>query len=87
MCLGVLAEVIEIGERDDVLKEGKVALSGVKRDIYLGLVPDVSVGDFVLIHAGVALKRLTTREATAIINQIDEMQTNFSQGESEPLSD
>jgi hydrogenase expression/formation protein HypC len=58
MCLALPAEVIEIhGEM------GKVNLGGVHKEVSLTLVEDVMVGDFVLIHVGYALNKISPEEA------------------------
>ena len=58
MCLAMPAEVIAIdGEM------GKVNLGGVHKEISLALVEDVQVGDFVLIHVGYALNKISPEES------------------------
>ncbi len=58
MCLAMPAEVIAIdGET------GKVNLGGVHKEISLALVEDVQVGDFVLVHVGYALNKVSPEEA------------------------
>ncbi len=59
MCLAIPAEVV-------ALKEGEgatVSFGGVKKNISLALVEDVAVGDYVLVHVGYALQRLSREEA------------------------
>lgn len=59
MCLAIPAEVI-------ALKDGDIAtvsLGGVRKDISLALVEDVTIGDYVLVHVGYALSRLSPEEA------------------------
>ncbi len=58
MCLALPAEIIAI-EGD----MGKVNLGGVHKEISLALVEDVKVGDFVLVHVGYALNRVSPEEA------------------------
>ncbi|MCF6353896.1 MAG: HypC/HybG/HupF family hydrogenase formation chaperone [Candidatus Polarisedimenticolaceae bacterium] len=58
MCLAMPVEVITIdGET------GKVNLGGVHKEISFALVEDVEVGDFVLIHVGYALNKVSPEEA------------------------
>jgi hydrogenase expression/formation protein HypC len=40
-----------------------VALGGIKKRISLALVDDIAVGDYVLVHVGYALNRLSEEEA------------------------
>ncbi len=38
-------------------------IDGVERDIGTALVPDVRVGDYVIVHAGFAIQKLSEQEA------------------------
>ena len=58
MCLALPAEIIEI--HGDM---GTVNLGGIHKEISLSLVEDAAVGDFVLIHVGYALNRISPEEA------------------------
>jgi len=58
MCLAIPAEVIAI-EGDNA----QVSLDGVKKEISLALLEDVVVGDYVLLHVGYALSRISPEEA------------------------
>ncbi len=60
MCLALPARVIAIDEHGEM---ATVALGGVKKDISLILVDEVQVDDFVLIHVGYALNKLSEKEA------------------------
>lgn len=60
MCLAVPFEVIEIAPGK---ASGKVLMSGSPCDVGFALLDDVQVGDFVLVHAGMAIQRLSREEA------------------------
>ncbi len=60
MCLAVPAKVIAI---DEATGMATVALGEVKKDISLALVEDVQVNDYVLIHVGYALNKISEEEA------------------------
>lgn len=60
MCLAIPAEVLSISADGDT---ALVSLDGVKKEISLALVQDVKVGDFVLIHVGYALNKISPEEA------------------------
>lgn len=72
MCLAVPQEVISItGDR------AEVALSGNVREADITLVDDVNVGDWVLVHAGFAIEKLTREEAEEtlrLFSQVEEFQ-------------
>lgn len=63
MCLGVPGRIVEIPSgRPDV---ARVDVQGVARDINVALLADAppGVGDWVMIHLGFALERMTEAEA------------------------
>ncbi len=60
MCLALPAKVISIDETSDM---AMVALGEVKREISLALVEDVKINDYVLIHVGYALNKVSEEEA------------------------
>ena len=78
MCLGVPGKVIETYREHDVLM-GKVDFGGVRKAACLEHVPDVAIGDYVLIHVGFALSRLDEEEAHRVfallaeLGQLDEL--------------
>ena len=60
MCLALPAQVVSIDAAGD---SARVALGEVKSEVSLALVDDVAVGDFVLIHVGYALNKVSEDEA------------------------
>ena len=69
MCLAVPARVTEM--REGLL--GLVELGGVVREVSFMLLPDVAVGDYVLLHAGYALQKVDTAEAEETLRLLAEM--------------
>ncbi len=68
MCLGIPAKVLEVNGN-----VAQVEWGGVRRPIALDLCPDVSVGDYVLIHTGFAIQRMDEREAKETLDLLREM--------------
>ncbi len=60
MCLAVPARVVAVDAATDA---ATIALGEVKKEISLALVDDVAVDDFVLIHVGYALNKISPDEA------------------------
>jgi hydrogenase expression/formation protein HypC len=58
MCLGIPGKVIEIEKN-----VAKVDVGGLLREVSLDLCPDVSVGEYVLIHTGFAIQKVDEEEA------------------------
>lgn len=69
MCLAIPAQVVELRANDQAL----VDLAGVKKEISLALVEDVSVGDYVIVHVGYALNKLDQDEAEKTLRLFAEM--------------
>jgi hydrogenase expression/formation protein HypC len=60
MCLALPARVVDIRADGDL---ATVDVGGIRKEISLALVEDVRVDDYVLIHVGYALNRLSEEEA------------------------
>jgi hydrogenase expression/formation protein HypC len=71
MCLGIPGEIIEILEDNPDL--AKVAVSGVKRTINIGLLTDdpPEPGDWILIHVGFALSKIDEQEAAEALEFLE----------------
>ena len=62
MCLAVPAKVLDVRGR-----AATVDFGGLQREALLDLLPEVVVGDYVLVHAGFAIQRLEPGEAEEIL--------------------
>ena len=60
MCLAVPARITAI---DTASAMAIVALGAITKEISLALVDDLSPGDYVLVHVGYALSRISPEEA------------------------
>ncbi|WP_028877926.1 HypC/HybG/HupF family hydrogenase formation chaperone [Terasakiella pusilla] len=60
MCLAIPVEIVSIKADDET---ALVSLNGIKKEISIALVDDVEVGDFVLLHVGYALNKISPEEA------------------------
>jgi hydrogenase expression/formation protein HypC len=72
MCLAVPGRVVEITGEGEV-RMGKVDFSGVQRQACLAFVPEVELGDYVLVHVGFAISRIdeqAARETLAALAEI-----------------
>ena len=68
MCLGIPGKVIEIEKNI-----AKVNVGGLLRDISLDLCPDVSIGEYVLIHTGFAIQKVDEKEAEETLDLLIKM--------------
>ncbi len=78
MCLGIPGKIIEQFKKGDT-RMGKVDFDGVQLDVCLEATPEAELGDFVIVHAGFAISKLSPEEAQEtldILREIDAMQSD-----------
>jgi hydrogenase expression/formation protein HypC len=80
MCLAVPGQILETTGDDPYFRTGRVSFSGVVKEVSLACVPEARVGDYVLVHVGMALSVVDPREAAEVFTYLKEM------GEIEELS-
>lgn len=74
MCLAIPGRILEITGDDDLARAGRIDFGGIIREASLATVPEARVGDFVIVHAGVALNVLDEEEARLVIETLREME-------------
>lgn len=72
MCLGIPGKVIEIYEAHST-KMGKVDFGGIVKEVCLDFVPDVTVGDYTIVHVGFAITQLDEQSAQETLALFEEM--------------
>lgn len=70
MCLAIPGRVIEIYREND-LSMGKVDFSGSVSAVCLAYVPEVEVGQYVVVHAGFAIQILDEEQAQEVFQAWD----------------
>ena len=68
MCLAVPMRVVSV---EGVM--ATVELGGVQQPVNVSLLPDVKLGEYVIVHAGFALEHLDEAEARRTIELIREL--------------
>ncbi len=69
MCLAVPARVVAI---DAPTETATIALGEVRKDVSTALVDDVAIDDYVLIHVGFALNKISPDEARRTLELMNE---------------
>ena len=72
MCLAVPGRVISLEDRDDT-RMAQVDFGGVRKEVCLEYVPDVVVGEYVVVHVGFAIQRLDEESATATLDSFERL--------------
>jgi hydrogenase expression/formation protein HypC len=62
--------VIEWTVRDEVFGRAIVEFEGVRRECQMACVPDAVPGDYVVVHAGLALCRINADQAELTLRQL-----------------
>lgn len=64
MCLAIPGKITAITtDADNPFRSGKVTFGGIVREVNLSMVPDATVGDYVLVHVGAAISTVDEAEA------------------------
>ncbi len=78
MCLSIPSKVVEIDENN----MATVDTMGVKRQVTLDLIGEsVEVGEYVLIHVGFAMNKISTEEAEESIRLYEEIIEQMNSGQ------
>jgi hydrogenase expression/formation protein HypC len=73
MCLGVPGQVIAIEPNPLGMTMGKVNFAGVIKRVCLAYVPEIQVGDYVVVHVGFAISKVDEQEASKVFAYLREM--------------
>ena len=75
MCLAVPGKIISINESQEHLlaRSGRIDFGGVFKEVSLAFVPEARVGDFVIVHVGVAISTLDEKEAHKVFEYLEEI--------------
>ena len=80
MCLAIPGQIVSIdAQLDETFRQATVSFGGIMKDVNLSMVPEAQVGDYVLVHVGVALSIVDEEEANTTfeylrqIGEIDEI--------------
>ncbi len=73
MCLAVPGRIVGVEGADALWRVGRVDFGGVLREVSLACVPDAEVGQYVMVHAGVAIGRLDEDEAVRMLEALRAM--------------
>jgi hydrogenase expression/formation protein HypC len=67
MCLAIPAQIVSVNPK---LETAIVALGPVRKEISVALLDEIAPGDFVLVHVGYALHKVSPEEAERTLAMI-----------------
>lgn len=73
MCLGVPGRVTRIDEDALGMTMGTVDFAGISKEVCLAYLPDVKLGEYVIVHVGFAISRVSEEEAQFVFTTLREM--------------
>ena len=72
MCLAVPGRVMSLETRDDT-PMAEVDFGGVRKEVCLQYIPDVKIGEYVVVHVGFAIQRLDEASAKQTLDNFERM--------------
>jgi hydrogenase expression/formation protein HypC len=73
MCLAVPGKLISIDDQPALMRSGRVSFGGILKEVSLAYVPEAKLGDYVLVHVGVALSIVDEAEANQVFEYLRRM--------------
>ena len=73
MCLAIPGKILSITGSDPLTRMGRIDFSGVIKQASLAYVPEVQIGDYVIVHVGFALNKVDEEEAQKIFSYLKQM--------------
>ena len=90
MCLAVPGKVVSLHKVNGV-QMGKVDFDGITKDICLAYMPDIKIGEYVIVHVGFAIEKLDEKSAIETLQMFREMgfleeELGVTEGENNEIS-
>ncbi len=74
MCLAIPGKIEEItGQLDETFRLARVDFGGIKKEVNLAMLPEAQVGDYVMVHVGVAISIVDEEEAAKTLQLLRQM--------------
>ncbi len=64
MCLGLPGKVVAWIDRDPLFARAEIDFGGVRKVCHMACVPEAELGDYVVVHAGIAISRVLPPDAS-----------------------
>ena len=73
MCLAIPGKVLEIDDSGEP-RMGKASFGGIQKRVCLAWIPDVKIGDYVIVHVGFAISKMDEGEAMKTLKLFEEIE-------------
>jgi hydrogenase expression/formation protein HypC len=81
MCLAVPGKIISITDDEPLTRTGQIDFGGLVKRVNLAFVPEAKIGDYAVVHAGVAISLINQEEADKIFEYIAQLQRRQNGGD------
>jgi hydrogenase expression/formation protein HypC len=84
MCLAVPGQIVELLQGHPPFSTAVVEFGRVRRTVSTACVPEAGLGDFVMVHAGIAISRVDANEAARVLATLQELdldETEWNDGD------
>lgn len=71
MCLAIPGKIVEITDAENQI--AKIEVGGVRRGVNIGMLDDIKIGDWVLVHVGFAMSKIDEKEAAETLRVLQEL--------------
>ena len=71
MCLAIPGQIKTV-EKDE-LRKGIISFGGITKEICLALVPEAEIGDYVIVHVGIAISKVDEQAAEETLAMLERL--------------
>lgn len=76
MCLAVPGQIIERLDDEPPFATAIVQFGGIRRQVSIACVPEAAEGDYVMVHAGIAISQVDAEEAARVLEALEQLELN-----------
>ena len=69
---GVPGKIVRWLDNDPTFGRAEIEFEGVRRECHMACVPEAVEGDYVVVHAGIAISRINEQEAQRVLQELRE---------------
>ena len=71
MCLAIPGKLLSIDGEDPITRTGKVDFGGIVKEVSLACLPEVEIGQYVLVHVGLAISIVDEAQASLVFEYLN----------------
>lgn len=71
MCLAIPGRIEAILSEEELARTASVSFAGIRKTVNIAFVPEAQVGDYVIVHVGVAISKLDAEQAQRVFDDLN----------------